>query len=159
MWYTVQLVCSITLTSLWARWRLKSPASRLFTRPFIQAQIKENIKAHQIHRWPVNSPYKWPVTRKRFPFDDAIMDYTIISFTFLDHETCSRAFKLHSNGRINPINHPWMCFIQTTVNHNWWKEILPTHDVNKVSMNAWVSYHRRCSRRRRRRQKHLHLMT
>ena len=27
-----------------------------------------------IHRWPVNSPYKWPVTRKMFPFDDVIMD-------------------------------------------------------------------------------------
>ena len=26
-------------------WRLKSPASRLFTQPFIRAQIKENIKA------------------------------------------------------------------------------------------------------------------
>ena len=26
-----------------------------------------------IHRWPVNSPHKWPVTRKRFPFDDIIM--------------------------------------------------------------------------------------
>ena len=26
-----------------------------------------------IHRWPVNSPYKWPVTRKIFPFDDVIM--------------------------------------------------------------------------------------
>ena len=24
-----------------------------------------------IHRWPVNSPHKWPVTRKMFPFDDA----------------------------------------------------------------------------------------
>ena len=27
-----------------------------------------------IHRWPVNSPHKWPVTRKMFPFDDVIMD-------------------------------------------------------------------------------------
>ena len=26
-----------------------------------------------IHRWPVNSPNKWPVTRKMFPFDDVIM--------------------------------------------------------------------------------------
>ena len=26
-----------------------------------------------IHRWPVNSPHKWSVTRKRFPFDDVIM--------------------------------------------------------------------------------------
>ena len=26
-----------------------------------------------IHRWPVNSPHKWPVKRKMFPFDDVIM--------------------------------------------------------------------------------------
>ena len=26
-----------------------------------------------IHRWPVNSPRKWPVTPKMFPFDDVIM--------------------------------------------------------------------------------------
>ena len=26
-----------------------------------------------IHRGPVNSPHKWPVTRKKFPFDDVIM--------------------------------------------------------------------------------------
>ena len=26
-----------------------------------------------IHRWPVNSPHKWSVTRKMFPFDDFIM--------------------------------------------------------------------------------------
>ena len=26
-----------------------------------------------IHWWPVNSPHKWPVTQKMFPFDDVIM--------------------------------------------------------------------------------------
>ena len=26
-----------------------------------------------IHRWLVNSPHKWPVMRKMFPFDDVIM--------------------------------------------------------------------------------------
>ena len=26
-----------------------------------------------IRRWPVNSPHKWPVTRKMFPFVDVIM--------------------------------------------------------------------------------------
>ena len=31
--------------------------------------------ARGIHRWPVNSPHKWPVTRKMFPFDDVIMRY------------------------------------------------------------------------------------
>ena len=29
-----------------------------------------------IHRGPVNSPHKWPVTRKMFPFDDVIMYYS-----------------------------------------------------------------------------------
>ena len=29
-----------------------------------------------IHRGPVNSPHKWPVTRKMFPFDDVIMNWT-----------------------------------------------------------------------------------
>ena len=30
-----------------------------------------------IHRGPVNSPHKWPVTRKMFPFDDVIMNIVI----------------------------------------------------------------------------------
>ena len=41
----------ITVTSKWARQRLKSPASRLFTQPFIQAQIKGDIKA--LRHWPL----------------------------------------------------------------------------------------------------------
>ena len=41
----------ITMTSLWARWHLKTPASRLFAQTFVQAQIKENIK----------SPRYWPL--------------------------------------------------------------------------------------------------
>ena len=39
------------MTSQWGRWRLKSPASRLFTQPFIHAQIKANIKAPR--HWPL----------------------------------------------------------------------------------------------------------
>ena len=29
-----------------------------------------------IHCWPVNSPHKWPVTRKMFPFDNVIIQIT-----------------------------------------------------------------------------------
>ena len=36
-----------------------------------------------IHRGPVNSPHKWPVTRKMFPFDDVIMTY--VEFCRLSH--------------------------------------------------------------------------
>ena len=30
-----------------------------------------------IHRWLVNSPHKWPATRKMFPSDDVIMIYIL----------------------------------------------------------------------------------
>ena len=36
-----------------------------------------------IHRWPVNSPHKWSVTRKYFPFDDVIV-YLYVSLTSID---------------------------------------------------------------------------
>ena len=37
----------------------------------------------RIHRGPVNSPHKWPVTRKMFPFDDVIMQF-FIQWSFLE---------------------------------------------------------------------------
>ena len=33
-----------------------------------------------IHRRPVNSPHKWPVTLKKFPFDDVIMWLAISNY-------------------------------------------------------------------------------
>ena len=39
-----------------------------------------------IHRRPVNSPHKWPVTRKMFPFDDVIMNVSHVdSPLYLTH--------------------------------------------------------------------------
>ena len=35
-----------------------------------------------IHRGAVNSPHKWPVTRKMFPFDDVIMNIVDIMQLF-----------------------------------------------------------------------------
>ena len=35
--------------------------------------------ARGIHRWPVDSPRKGPVTRKNLPFDDVIMIYNLHS--------------------------------------------------------------------------------
>ena len=36
-----------------------------------------------IHRGPVNSPHKWPVTEKMFSFDDVIM----FRYLFVDEDT------------------------------------------------------------------------
>ena len=42
----------------------------------------------EIHRWPVNFPHKWPVTRKIFPFDDVIMAYRNMSLVLLQWYWC-----------------------------------------------------------------------
>ena len=47
-----------------------------------------------IHRGPVNSPHKWTVTRKMFPFDDVIMYY------FTVQDVC-KAMKYNWENRIN----------------------------------------------------------
>ena len=58
-WDVVTWLWDITMTSWWPQWRLKSSASRLFTQPFIQTQIKENIKALR------NLPFEWGIHRDR----------------------------------------------------------------------------------------------
>ena len=53
----------------------------------------------EIHRGPVNSPHKWTVTRKMFPFDDVIMIWQI-HFIFCKNiadEVTTTKLKAHSN--------------------------------------------------------------
>ena len=50
-WYKLEGLSYNPHPLQWPRWRLKSPASRLFTQSCIQAQIKENIKAPR--HWPL----------------------------------------------------------------------------------------------------------
>ena len=47
-----------------------------------------------IHRWPVNSPHKGPVTRKMFPFDDVIMESDFIDKHPVDTFTISFVCRL-----------------------------------------------------------------
>ena len=39
-----------------------------------------------IHQSPVNSPYKWSVMRKMFPFDDVIMNAECVSMSWCLHD-------------------------------------------------------------------------
>ena len=70
----------ITMTSQWARWRLNSPVSPVFYSTVYSGAYQRKHQSSAslafvwgIHRWPVNCPHKWPVTRNFFPFDDVIM--------------------------------------------------------------------------------------
>ena len=47
-----------------------------------------------IHWWQMNSPHKWPATRKMFPFDDVIMG-PVIGMKFYNTDTNHRHIPLH----------------------------------------------------------------
>ena len=108
---------NIRMTSKWARWRLKSPASRLFIQAFIQAQIKENIKAPP--HWPVNSPHKGPVTWNFFPFDDAIMNTEPTDGPApYDHRRVPGTLQWRHNESDSVSNHqPHHCFLNRLFRH------------------------------------------
>ena len=60
-----------------------------------------------IHRGPVNSPHKWPVTRKIFPFDDVIMVYVHATY-------------------LSKILNPWLIEWKG----KWWNENVDWHQGN-----------------------------
>ena len=81
------------------QWRHKGCDSASNHQPhdcFLNRLFRHRSKKHQssaslafvrgIHRRPVNSPHKWPATRKMFPFDDVIME--IGGTTFSRSRTC-----------------------------------------------------------------------
>ena len=62
-----------------------------------------------IHRWPVNSPHKRPVTRKMFPFDDVIM----VCVTAFNTETTDMKSHMVQHYRwFVDVNHPQWCTIR-----------------------------------------------
>ena len=49
-----------------------------------------------IHRGPVNSPHKWPVMPKMFPFDDVIMNYIHFSYNHIYIRHSSHNFRMQT---------------------------------------------------------------
>ena len=66
----------------------------------------------EIHRWPVNSPHKGPVTRKMFPFDDVIM-------------------KIRQ--RTNRVHNSWGILRISTILHNVWATQTPMSEIKQKS--------------------------
>ena len=62
-------------------WRHDCLLNRLFRRRSGKNQSSVSLAfMRRIHRWPMNSPHKGPVTRKLFSFDDVIMCTTTVLF-------------------------------------------------------------------------------
>ena len=54
-----------------------------------------------IHRWPVNSPHKRPVTRKMFPFDEVMM---VLLTPLVAKRRSRQCLTIHRDGRYFIIN-------------------------------------------------------
>ena len=78
-----------------------------------------------IHRWPVNSPHTWPVTRKMFPFDDVIMNQATTKQN-------ANSNRVHNSG-----DTLWR--YNTEVVHNpWWA--VGSHMTFRVVINSRMMY-------------------
>ena len=101
---TLRYHCSITVTSQWGLWPLKSLASRRCAQPFVQANIKEKNQSsvslafvRGIHRGPVDSPHKKASNTEN------------VSIRWRHHANASEV-TLKDMGKID--------WCQTTTNHN-----------------------------------------
>ena len=91
----------------------------------------------EIHRWPLNSSHKWPVTRKMFPFDYVIMYTTAITeshsslwgnsydHSSYDHASWRTSAKV-SSGRA------WLWYLHATETH-----IICTQYRSAICRRSW----------------------
>ena len=75
-----------------------------------------------IHRWPVISPHKWPVTRKMFPFDDVIMKEQGLS-------TSPPAIQIGISEMLTRLIGKW-----TLKRHNGW------HRLHRITVTSHENY-------------------
>ena len=141
-WYPVIGSYQFCLHSVSLQWRhnerLKSPASRLLTRSSIQGADQRKHQSpvslafvRGIHRWPVNSPDKGPVTRKMFPFDDVIMiPVPFVMYTKSIQATRAQHMRyIHSIGNYPRTN----CIWNTCTIH-----IKPKQIIFEIPINLWL---------------------
>ena len=100
-----------------------------------------------IHRRPVNSPHKWPVTRKMFPFDDVIMIslpmnvwvawvscYMLQKSMTCDYLSCQTSTVAHSAQGFAYLCRAWIISANTSTN-------VPLIHGCKVKMTAIWHFH------------------
>ena len=97
-----------------------------------------------LHRWLVNSPHKWPVTRKMFPFDDVITDgdhdleWNNNKAKFLSN-LITRKILLTKWGLVKTISQHQRVESKTNIHHMGW---ISCWYISVDNMNAgkWIRY-------------------
>ena len=86
-----------------------------------------------IYRWSVNSPHKWPVTRKMFPFDDVIMWLIHLKHSYqsgIGHDSITRTF----------YGKPCSCRCSNAYLWNHWTEFLRSKFC-WIDWESWLFAH------------------
>ena len=89
-----------------------------------------------IHRRPVNSPHKRPVTRKMFPFDDVIMSFTahVICYLNIPLYVIGTACEIYHS--VWFVIHSWLWLIR----HDWKQvELSPNHVIHITVISANIT--------------------
>ena len=87
-----------------------------------------------IHRWPVNSPHKWPVTQKMFPFDDVSMATFLIGFRYLFHKWFS-----NMQCELNPIFGNHVANNSLFLCHHVFLKWKGTRNLDKITQKRKIS--------------------
>ena len=106
---SLAIVCSTVYSSADQR-KYQSSASMAFVRG--------------IHRWPGNSPHKWPVTRKMFPFDDVIMNEVahVIHMELRESSTCACYIYIYIT-YIHLCTHKCICILYFVAKTTLWSRL------------------------------------
>ena len=98
-----------------------------------------------IHRWPVNSSHKGPVTRKTFPFDDVIMKSWLICMVFhcIQYAGQLKHKRIHAYDKVMTWERfpRYWYFVRTPYKGPAISKSLPCHGVKYTSGNGLL----RCS--------------
>ena len=90
-----------------------------------------------IHRFPVNSFHKGPVTRKMFPFDDVIMETNFCESLIEWWQYANKACHLKKGGTIF---HAQICHSVLRASQKW--SILRQRNISFLL--GWISYKNNC---------------
>ena len=95
-------------------------ASQITSRTIVYSSVYSGVnqRKHQSSAslafvpWPVNSPHKWPVTRKMFPFDSVIMIHSALRPQRTTKRVCVSITHVRVHGTVPervsrmPLSHP-----------------------------------------------------